>query len=319
MPRDYASDFHRFAHELDLAREQEKKVVHLWARGARAMIQASRLVVDALNSGALANCPELDEMIRIFKNKTMKGTSGKIYFDGERIHVHLQLPTMPKGVISLKEIDDERAAILWVMAIMPVLRKHVPTAFKLDAGKYDGGWYLKDEDGNLVTREGKRITRIKQEELDPATRILHEKWGLSDKPVERRELYDLDDWLSHVRNQVGDWADACRAMAELLRDELASTQSTTVPLIGVTNVDVAPLLSKDDIAILRVLSKSSIPLMQPDIAERADRSRGTIGLRLNQLRKAGLTDRPLGARKGESITTAGKTLLANTEGNKPKE
>ncbi len=68
-------------------------------------------------------------------------------------------------------------------------------------------------------------------------------------------------------------------------------------------------LDEDDISILRYLAKENICKDQQDIAAGTERSRRTIGPRLQVLRELGLTHRPKGNRGGDAITQEGRGLL----------
>lgn len=75
-------------------------------------------------------------------------------------------------------------------------------------------------------------------------------------------------------------------------------------------------LDKDEVRILKALSKRRTPMVQVEIATHVKLDEKTVRDRLKNLRALGFVHWPKGKRRGETITESGNTALARIAGGK---
>ncbi|MCK4627016.1 MAG: hypothetical protein KAV00_17010 [Phycisphaerae bacterium] len=83
----------------------------------------------------------------------------------------------------------------WTFVITPWLRAQRPDRFGGDAGAFDLPPFKLDAKGKPIVKDGK-VIRVTAD-------------------------YDVTDWRNHLQDQCDDWADACLALADLLKNRLA--------------------------------------------------------------------------------------------------
>ena len=219
-----AEQFRHIADELDAARRQETKLQHLRIRADRAVVQAARLVIDCVNRGVL-DSPTLKETIALFVSGRieLKGTREKpvgtmrITPDG-KWHIRLEVPASAgRSKVDALTVTDEEAHRIWVMALQ-YLSATKPLAFKADAGAFDWKTYKTDTRGRPLGRDGKLLRYVNTESIEEKTGRRKSRYQLAGEPVTTTDDYDSADWLAHLRNQVGDWADACGLLAGLVAE-----------------------------------------------------------------------------------------------------
>jgi hypothetical protein len=188
----------RDAEELERARKQECKPEHLTVHIYRVAIHACTQLLAARAAGAPILTPHL-------------------------------LPNS-SGLLRVRPGNGDDLLLYWKMAATPWLRSVRPGAFKADAGAYDFASLKTDAQGRILGKDGRarRIVAVSPtgEEIDitdsQATATADPQvgpgWRLEARgpAALRSDDYDDADLLSHGRLMAQDWADACRAAAELL-------------------------------------------------------------------------------------------------------
>lgn len=214
---DFAAQFVRLARELDRAREQELKLEHLTLHACRAVMQAVRTLLRALDADAISG----------------GGTLKRV----------CELVTHGRDRLQLFENAGEYLLIpMWTKFITPWLRDKAPDAFKPGAGEFDFRKPRTDKHGRLVDRRGKPLkVRRSRSAVPGATEA-----KLVGECAYETDRFDGQDWLSHVRAQVGDWADACRAAARLVQQPEESPVRE-LPAAGESHIwQAGPLMIDQD-------------------------------------------------------------------------
>ena len=118
--------------------------------------------------------------------------------------------------------SDDALFQAWCIFATARLRAACPSAFAADAGAFDFPPAKLDNKGKVSFRP----------DGEPATVI---------------DDYDDTDALSHMRAQAQDWADACRAAARLLREQIphrqALAQASAEPPVQPASPAMAPYLA----------------------------------------------------------------------------
>lgn len=219
-PKWFRQEFDRIGSEIDEARSQELRPKHLLVRAHRSSIRAARLVISGVNVGLFDDCPHLRAELWNFWSGKINGEQGSIRFDDNgRWHVNVVAKTAKDNGAPLPvgSADDERLARLWVLPIMPFVKHLRPIFFNAQAGAYDWKTIERDSAGRFLGKDGKPLRLIRSRLIDPETGDRYLNWHLQVEPAYVGDNYDDTDWAAHGRRQVGDWADACRALADLLR------------------------------------------------------------------------------------------------------
>ncbi len=204
MPQDdkvrhsYADTFNHLAAHFDRAGDKSVKPKHLYVDMRRAAIRAGRLAFEVAKARAIPNHVKMcDHWVEV---------------------AQVMFKAMPTG---------DSAWGFWKFAVLPGI-KAVARPGKLtdDAGAFDFPPPKTDAKGHLLGKDGERarVRYFKRDgqEVDQAT---WEAAAPGDRGKAKREVasvvddYDEADMLAHGRTQAGDYADACRALAALLREE----------------------------------------------------------------------------------------------------
>ncbi len=213
--------FQQLAYELEEARRQEVKPHHLMIRATRASIQAARLVIGGVNAGVFNRCPRLRENLRFAWTGKIEGSTGTVTVDEQgRCHIQLiaDVPEAVGGPLPVETASDEQLARLWVFPIFPVVKTLQPSSFKANAGAYDWKTIRKDVQGSILGRDGKPLKYERETMADPDTGEPVYTWRRSGEPAYVGDDYDDADSVWHSRAGVGDWADTCRALADLIAE-----------------------------------------------------------------------------------------------------
>ena len=193
MPRstrtpDFSKQFEAITRELERARVQETKPKHLFVHMRRAVIQAARLLLEAMDAGRFDRPKKARDFIGPFGNA--KG-----------------------GVpIPIDQLPDDQLLLIWRFLAVPWLSTEYLSEFKADAGAYDWPKVKTDAKGRLLGKNGKRLRRVSYK--DPKTG--RTGWKLSGKIATVIDDYDEADGIAHLRAEVQDHADACRLLADVL-------------------------------------------------------------------------------------------------------
>lgn len=205
--------------ELNLAREQSTKLNHLVIRAGRAVIQASRVVVAAVDLGCLEIWPPGQWILSSMRNPN----------DPNRQLLKIQKGDWEAEVGAIKlgsgcnqdgTLPDDTALEIWIHQICPVMHNRQTTA-KGNAGTFDFPKVKTDDDGRIVGRDGEPLQIV--EHTDPET---GERTGmhLQGTAAQVTDDYDETDALEHLRCQVADWIDVCDLTADLIREEAANAE-----------------------------------------------------------------------------------------------
>ena len=195
---DYADALDRDAQALDAACDRERaKPMHLWIHIRRVAVRACKTLLDAADQGA----PLLG-------------------------------PLLPGKLIRVDRVKDDAVLWYWKLFATTWLRSARPHAFRANAGAFDFLPVRTDEQCRVLCKDGSplRVIAVSRDgqETDVTDLMSEERAALfplaSGARFETRgdvahmtDDYDDDDWLSRLRLVAADWADACRAGAELLR------------------------------------------------------------------------------------------------------
>ena len=220
-PQWFRGKFGQLAYELEEARRQEVKPHHLMIRATRASIQAARLVIEGVNAGVFNHCPKLRENLRFAWAGKVKGSGGTVTVDEHgRWHIHLiaDVPEDDGAPLPVETASDEQLARLWVFPIIGVVKTLQPSSFKANAGAYDWKTIRKDDQGQILGRDGKPLKYVQETLTDPDTGEPVYTWRLSGEPAYVGDDYDEADLVWHSRARVGDWADTCRVLADLIAE-----------------------------------------------------------------------------------------------------
>ena len=220
-PQWFREKFQHLAYELEEARRQEVKPHHLMIRATRASIQAARLVIEGVNAGVFNRCPKLRENLRFAWTGKIKGSGGTVTVDEQgRWHVQLiaDVPEVDGAPLPIETASDEQLARLWVFPIFGVVKTLQPSSFKANAGAYDWKTIRKEDQGRNLGTDGKPLKYVRETLTDPDTGELVYTWRLSGEPEYVGDDYDDADSVWHSRARVGDWADTCRALADLIAE-----------------------------------------------------------------------------------------------------
>lgn len=218
-PRWFRETFRQIANDLNEARGQEVKLQHLMIRATRASIQAARLAIEGVNAGVFNCGAQLRQDLLFAWTGKMQGKSGRVSVDrGGGMHFKLvaDAPEGCHGPLPVDSASDEQLARLWVFPIFPSVRAIRPSSFKAKAGCYDWNMTARDEQGRILGKDGRPLQYVKETLTDPDNGKDVTTWRLSGEPANVSDNYDDADWLALSRARVGDWADACFALAELI-------------------------------------------------------------------------------------------------------
>jgi hypothetical protein len=187
---DYATELRKLAavldeakYETNLAREQSTKPKHLYIRTHRAMVQAARAVMAAVDVGFTELLPP-----------------------------SLPWKRQPDGTLS-----DTTAFTVWKILICPVMRSRPPKA-KANAGTFDFPRIKTNDEGQVVGRDGTPLVVV--DRIDPTTGKVVGQY-LDGEAGAITDDYDEADAMVHLRCQAADWVDACGVAANLLREEVS--------------------------------------------------------------------------------------------------
>jgi DNA-binding transcriptional ArsR family regulator len=168
--------------------------------------------------------------------------------------------------------------------------------------------FLKDVPAEFRAKVESHLAKWEQIKTVPMIQTVSDCWEQSDDqrwwenlrdPVEGPVLDPIDDEMKAM-------ADRLRQISEIV-DRHRDGNQTKGPA---RNKSESPsiVLLPDDLKILGAL-KPSQTIIQYDLAQSTNLSRGTISSRLKRLRNHGLTYRPNGKRRGEAITEQGIICL----------
>ncbi len=214
----FANEYVRIAAELETAVSQDVKPVHLALRAERSAVRASRLVMECVNCGVLSD-PGLRNTIALWLPGRIEahGTPGKPIGtmrkgpDGKLL-IELQIPeSAVQTKFDAVKVTDAEALRVWPF-ILQYLFATDRLAFKSNAGTFDWTHYKTDSEGRPVGRDGKRLRLVPVTSNGTKGDDSPKRYELNGEPVPTTADYDESDWLAHVRNQVGDWADTCRSL-----------------------------------------------------------------------------------------------------------
>lgn len=209
------------ANELNNARWHCQKTHHVMVHAARAATRAGRLALECVNARYVPNWASLRANIHYTlaaSSGRLKGSKGeiKVATDG-RWHVRLDAdPIDTDKPIPVHELDENAFWGLLMFPIIGWLRSRYPHAFKAGAGAFDWKAIRCDNKGRPVGKDGKALGWTVTEHVDPASGKKTISKQRDGEFVLVTDGYDELDWLEHSRARVGDWADACRLLSQLV-------------------------------------------------------------------------------------------------------
>ena len=198
--------------ELNLAREQSTKAMHLYIRARRAAVQAARAVAAAVDLGFSEIWPQGWWVLSAMRNPDDPDRPPATIQVGER-KAEIRSMKIGSGCNPDGTLRDDTAFAVWIQQICPVMRSRHTTG-KADAGAFDIPKVKTDDQGRILGRDGKPLQPV--EKTDPET---GEPAGSYLQGPEARvtDDYDEADTLEHLRCQAADWVDACDVAADLIR------------------------------------------------------------------------------------------------------
>jgi hypothetical protein len=136
------------------------------------------------------------------------------------MHVQLVAETLEDdgAPLPIETASDKQLARLWVFPILAMVKAFVPSSLKANAGAYDYKTARMGDQGQLLDIDGKPRGYVKEIQIDPDSGDPVCNWQLSGEQAYVGDDYDDADSIAHLRASVGDWADACSALADLIAD-----------------------------------------------------------------------------------------------------
>lgn len=208
-----ASDFQRLKEWFEKRADRDTKPSHLLAAVEQSAVQAGRLLDAAAGAGA---------------------------FEGDSWWRDGRSPAHPRDRYD-SDIEFYRA--LWFWAIGSWLARKYPTRFRVSAVAWDWAVPATDKNGRLLDKDGKPLRYRWYRDGEP----LPDDWtgDLSDgaqyesrmegTPAEAHDFYDEPYALVHLRFRAAAYSDACRVLAELIRERHEAT-----PIARLADAPVEP-------------------------------------------------------------------------------
>ncbi len=188
--------FVHVAADLDRERERCTKPKHLWVNVVRAAVQCGRLVFEALDHGLLGQLTGLREFAGIFTERE----------------------------------SDGAARCFWTFAVISTLARDRPSRIKPNAVAFDYPPVKTNAKNKALGRNGKVLRRRRY--TNPKTGRRGSK--LQGEIASVIDDYDEADTLAHLRVQANNYADACRTLAELAREDTALQQAAREAKLNAT-------------------------------------------------------------------------------------
>lgn len=177
----YATDFKRIAGEFDRIVTQCQKSKHLFIQSSRTVAKAGRLLFKAIDDGVLP-------------------------------HRFTGLVNLAK--LNANPMSDANAMGFFGLFGTAFLKSVYPERFNSNAGAFALSPKPKtDENGKLLGRHGQPVTWVVTGEKGKPGYSAR----LSDEVATVADDYDELDGLEHLRARTVDYADTCRALAEVFR------------------------------------------------------------------------------------------------------
>ncbi|QOJ18612.1 MAG: hypothetical protein HRU76_13920 [Phycisphaeraceae bacterium] len=320
--------------------ERDTKAGHLAFNVRARNIQASRLLVAAIDAGAFPKVrAELNGAWWDRATGRLPGGVLTIYGtitwkQGE------PLPDDRPEYLAdaAKPLTPEQHAMCWVHALTSWLYPKFQPRFRHDANKLDWSHCATDAEGKPVDRTGRTLEAHwyrNGERLpdgwNPANVCdgAHYELKLDGEIAKREDFYSEVDWLAHHRVRAEVHGDACRLLAELIdagiqlappagaRGDAGGNDDARPPALP-----TAAAIEENDVAILEFLNRT--PSLRRKIADvlpdEGPGDRKAVARRLRKLadRTPPLVDYPLRGRSGVAILPAGVEALKRATAPMPR-
>lgn len=248
-------DFRRLSRRFPEHVRRARKLGHLNMNLAATAVQASRLLVSAIDDGAFPESAR-DRNGGWWDRSKGRVPGGPVTVEGTiRWSVGEPLPEQQPRFLAAASapFDDAQYRRCWMMTISSWLTKAFPDRFRPGAAEWGWSHVAYDKDRRPLGRDKKPLKSRWYRNGRPLPRTFkgprpgdvgRYQWRLGGPALRVEELYDEDDWFADLGIRAEIYSDACLLLSDLIRPASHKGDPAELPIEYVTRSQAAAIVNR---------------------------------------------------------------------------